>query len=303
MSPRSEAVEVAGVRLTSPGKVLFPKAGVTKRDLARYYVAVAGRILPHLAGRPVSFVRCPEGEDAACFFQRHVGRGMPPGIDVVHVPERTADGRDDYMVLHDLAGLLGAVQVGTLELHVWGAREDRIERAERLVFDLDPDEGLAFADVRAAAGTLRGFLQELGLASFPMVTGGKGVHVIAPIARRRDWPVVKGFALAVAQALARAEPERFTTNIRKKERVGRIFLDYLRNERGSTAICPWSTRAREHAPVAMPVSWDELAGLERADGFDTTNAPGRVDGPDPWPGYHALRQGITREAAARLDVA
>ncbi len=303
MSPRSEAIEVAGVRLTSPGKVLFPKAGVTKKDLADYYVAVADRILPHLVGRPVSLVRCPEGEDAECFFQRHRSRGMPTAIHTIDIPERSTRARPDYMVIHDLEGLLGAVQMGSLELHVWGARDDAVDRAERLVFDLDPDEGLAFADVLGAAVTLRAFLGELGLASVPMVTGGKGVHVIAPIQRRWEWPIVKAFALGVAEALARAEPGRFTTNMRKKERTGRIFLDYLRNERGSTAICPWSSRAKEHASVAMPVSWDELAGLKRADLFDTRNAPARVQAADPWPGYHELRQGITRKAAARLDAA
>jgi bifunctional non-homologous end joining protein LigD len=301
MSPA--AVEIAGVRLTSPDKILFPKAGLTKKGLAEYYVKVADRMLPHLIGRPVSLVRCPEGEDAECFFQRHRSRGMPSAIEVVHVPERTANGRDDYMVIHDLAGLLGAVQMGTLEFHVWGCREDEVERAERLVFDLDPDEGLDFADVLSAVRTVRGFLIELGLESFPMVTGGKGVHVIAPIQRRWDWPAVKAFALGVAQALARAEPDRFTTNMRKKVREGRIFLDYLRNERGSTGICPWSTRSKEHATVAMPVSWDELDRLGRADLFNTTNAPDRVDAPDPWPGYGELRQGITRKATARLEAA
>jgi bifunctional non-homologous end joining protein LigD len=299
----SEAAIVAGVRLTSPDKLLFPKAGVTKRDLADYYVAVADRMLPHLAGRPVSLVRCPEGEEAECFFQRHRGRGMPEGIDTVHVPERKVGGRDDYMVIHDLSGLLGAVQMGTLELHVWGSREDAVERAERLVFDLDPDEGLDFARVRDAAHTLRTLLADLGLQCFPMVTGGKGVHVIAPIQRRYDWPVIKAFTQGVAEAMVRAEPDRFTANMRKNRREGRIFLDYLRNDRGSTAICPWSTRAKEQATVAMPVSWEELDGLTRADGFDIGRAAERVKLDDPWPGYGALRQGITRKAAARLDAA
>ena len=169
------------------------------------------------------------------------------------------------------------------------------------MFDLDPDEGLDFAAVLAAAHTLHDFLLELGLQSFPLVTGGKGVHVIAPIQRRWDWPVVKAFALGVAETLARAEPDRFTTNMRKNRREERIFLDYLRNERGSTAICPWSTRAKERATVAMPVSWPELDSLRRADGFTVATAPARVPAEDPWPGYGELRQGITRKAAARLD--
>jgi bifunctional non-homologous end joining protein LigD len=196
--------------------------------------------------------------------------------------------------------VLSAVQMGTLELHIWGCRDDDIERPDRMVFDLDPDAGLDFALVRDAAFELRELLQGLGLESFPMLTGGKGIHLVLPLQRRQEWPVIKAFSHAVAEALTRSAPGRFTTNMRKDARGGRIFVDYLRNERGSTAVLPWSSRAHPRAPVAIPVSWPELAEARRSDAFTIDTAPARLS-QDPWPGYTTSRQAITRKIAERLD--
>jgi bifunctional non-homologous end joining protein LigD len=290
---------VAGVRLSSPEKVLFPSQGITKRRLAEYWVAIADAALPHLRRRPVSLLRCPEGEEAACFFQRHPGAGLPKAIRSLDIEEKDGEtGR--YLLLDGLGGIVSAVQMGTLELHIWGCRDDDIERPDRMVFDLDPDAGLDFAMVRDAALELRELLQGLGLESYPLLTGGKGIHLVLPLQRRQEWPVVKAFSHAVAEALTRSAPTRFTTNMRKDARGGKIFVDYLRNERGSTAILPWSSRAHARAPVAMPVSWAELAEARRSDAYTIDTAPDRV-AQDPWPGYAASRQAITRKIAEKVD--
>ena len=292
-------IRIAGVRLTSPEKVLFPDQGITKRRLADYYVAVARAILSHVRHRPVSLLRCPEGEEKACFFQRHPGAGLPPAIRSLDITEKDGEpGR--YLVVDGLDGILAAVQMGTLELHIWGCRADDVERPDRMVFDLDPDTALPFAEVRDAAFALKAILDGLGLESCPLLTGGKGIHLVLPLRRTQEWPVVKAFSHAVADALVRSAPDRFTTNMRKDVRGGKIFVDYLRNERGSTAILPWSTRAHDQAPVAMPLSWAELAEATRSDAWTIDTAPARL-AVNPWPGYSAIRQSITRTIAAKLD--
>lgn len=294
-----EVATVDAVRLTHPEKLLFPKPGITKKKLADYYHSVAGLLLPHLAGRPVSLLRCPDGVEATCFFQRHPAQGLSNAIGHITVVE--ADGGEaEYLRIDDVEGLLAAVQVGTLELHVWGARADTIERPERLVFDLDPDAGLQFGAVRDAAFEIKALLEELGLTSYPLLTGGKGIHVVAPIAPDWDWPVVEAFAKGTAERLTDRAPDRYTTNLRKAARDGRIFIDWLRNQRGSTAIVPWSTRAKPNASVAAPISWDELRRARRADSVTIKSAHRRFDD-NPWAGYFELRQSLTREAATILD--
>ena len=307
-----DEIRIEGVRLSSPEKVLFPDQGITKRRLAEYYVAVAAAILPHLRHRPVSLLRCPQGEEKACFFQRHPGAGLsgpirspgagkPGGIRSIEIAEK--DGRPaGYLVIDDLAGILAAVQMGTLEFHIWGCRADDVDQPDRMVFDLDPDTGLAFAKVRDAAFELKALLDGLGLASFPMLTGGKGIHLVLPLQLRQSWPDLKEFSHGVAEALVRRSPDRFTTNMRKDARGGKIFVDYLRNDRGSTAVVPWSTRAHARAPVAMPVSWDELAGATRSHAFTIEDAPNRLT-MEPWAGYDTTGQSIGRAVARRLEEA
>lgn len=287
------AAERLGVRLTSPDRVVYPGQGVTKARLVAYYEAVAPRMLPHIVNRPLSLVRCPQGRAKACFFQKHASGGFPEQFKDVAIKEK--DGEvEDYMYVEDLDGILAGVQMNTLEFHIWGSHVDDVEKPDRIIFDIDPDEGLDFKAVRRAALDIRERLDGWGLEAFPMVTGGKGIHVIAPLQPATEWPEVKLFCRTFAEKLAADEPDRFTTNVRKASRKGRIFVDYLRNERGSTAIAPFSTRSREGAPCAVPIGWDEVDALDRANGLSLEAAAERALGPDPWPDYFGLTQSITR---------
>jgi bifunctional non-homologous end joining protein LigD len=209
------------------------------------------------ANRPISLVRCPQGRAKKCFFQKHDAGTFGP--HVLHIPIEEKRGEiEDYIYFADQAGLMTCVQMGTIEFHGWGSRVEDVERADRLVFDLDPDEGLGFEEVKRAARDLKRFLADMGLQTFPLLTGGKGLHVVVPLTPEAEWPQVKDFAQRFCVALATAEPDRFTANLAKAKRKGRIFLDYLRNQRGATAIMPYSARAREGAPVSAPIIWDEL---------------------------------------------
>lgn len=304
MTEHEERDTFAGVKLSNPQKVLWQEQGVTKADLAAHYERVAERILPHVMKRLLSLVRCPDGPTGQCFFQKHDHKGFREELKKFPVEEKDG-GTDDYLYTDDLAGLIAGVQMGTLEFHVWGSRIDRLEQPERLVFDLDPDEGLGFADVKAAAVDVRDRLAALGLKTVPMVTGGKGVHVIAPLARRADWPQVKAFARGFAQMIAADDPQRYVAQASKAKRKGRIFVDWLRNERGATAICPYSTRARTGAPVATPLSWDELAGLDAANVFRIPDMETRLKQADPWAETAGWNQNITKAllAATGAEVA
>lgn len=262
----------SGVKISNRQRVIFPEGKLTKGDLADYYEAVAPIMLPWMADRPVSLVRCPQGRAKKCFFQKHDAGTF--GEAVKHVPIAEKDGhKEDYLYVDSAAGILTCVQMGTIEFHGWGSRVCDVEKADRLVFDLDPDEGLDFADVVSAAFHFRELLAEIGLTTFPMVTGGKGVHVIAPLTPVAEWPQVKDFAHRFAQAVAQAEPERFTAALAKAKRKGLIFVDYLRNQRGATAVMPYSARSRAGGPIAVPLSWEELRGLDKASGWHITDAP------------------------------
>ena len=297
----SEAAELHGVRVTHPDKVLFDTQGLTKADLVSYYEAVEDRMMPHLAHRPVSLVRCPDGRGGECFFQRHASKGFPQEFGSVAVKESSGE-TEDYLTIDDFSGVVAAVQMGTLELHIWGCRKDNMDKPDRLVFDLDPDEGLAFADVKQAAEDVRGLLDALGLASFPMLTGGKGVHVVAPLERRQSWDDLKGFARGLAVRMAAEAPQRYVATMSKAKRKGRIFLDYLRNEKSGTAVAPYSTRSKEGAPVAAPVTWEELARTKAANAFTVKTMPKRLKSlnRDPWAGYGDVRQSITRDMVKRV---
>ncbi|BDA82907.1 ATP-dependent DNA ligase [Aureimonas sp. SA4125] len=290
---------VAGVKISHPERVVYEDGGVTKLALAEYYEAVAERMLVHAGSRPLSLVRCPDGPKKQCFFQKHDSGGFSAAIRKVAIAEKDG-GTADYLYVDDAAGLVAAVQMNALEFHIWGAHSDDVEKPDRVVFDLDPDESLTFADVKRAALDMRDMLAELGLRTFPMITGGKGVHVVAPLDRRQDWPAVKTFARDVAERLAREEPKRFVATMSKAKRSGKIFIDWLRNERGATAIAPYSTRARDGAPVAVPVSWDELDGLEAANLFRLDEVVARLEKPDPWADYGAVRQSLTKTLLKKL---
>ena len=262
-----ERPNVAGIGISSPDRVVFEGAGYTKLDVARYYEAMADRILPHLAEHPVSLLRLPEGLGGERFFQKHAGRGFPDGIENVEITE--SDGKTaQYMVIRKAEGLVAAAQMGTIEFHIWGSRVDRLERPDRLVFDLDPDEGLDFAAVRDAGFEIRDLLAELDMQSWPLLSGGKGVHVTVPLRRSAGWDTVRLFARVFSHLLVARSPKRYTAEMSKAKRKGRIFVDWLRNGEGATAIAPYSLRARPGAPVAMPVSWDELKKVRKANAFD-----------------------------------
>ena len=248
----------AGIKVTNPDRVIFPESGLTKGQLAGYYEALAGPLLAWLGDRPVSLVRCPQGRAKHCFFQKHDAGSF--GDRVKQVPILEKDGSTEaYLYVDDATGVLACVQMGAIEFHGWGSSIGKVEAPDRLVFDLDPDEGLDFDDVRAAAVILKDALAGLGLVSFPLLSGGKGVHVVCPLDASAQWPAVKDFASRFARAMEGAHPDRFTANMKKIERKGRIFLDWLRNQRGATAILPYAVRARANAPVAVPITWAELA--------------------------------------------
>lgn len=291
----SGKTEICGVKLTHPDRVMYPDQGATKRQIAEYYAAHADRILEHVADRPLSLIRCPSGRDGECFFQKHHNASTPDALGTVAIREKDG-GRADYLRINDAAGLVGAAQIGGLELHVWGSRADRIERPERVVFDLDPDEGYDFADLKQAAREIRDVLAAMELESFPLLTGGKGIHVIVPIERRNSWDEVKAFAKGLATKLAEADPDRYVAQASKAKRKGKIFIDWMRNERGATAIAPYSPRARQGAPVAAPVSWDELPRIEAANQYTLDTIAARLDRlkTDPWEGYASVRQSLTK---------
>jgi bifunctional non-homologous end joining protein LigD len=284
------AAVVHGVTLSHPEKVLYPEQGITKRALAEYYDAVAEWTLPHVVNRPISLVRCPAGRAKKCFFQRHAGSGLPPQLSEVPIEGFGED--QAFLFITNVSGLIALVQMGVLEMHPWGSRVDNPMKPDRIIFDLDPGAGLAFADVISAAKELRTFLKELGLVSFLKTTGGKGLHIVVPIARRYSWPDVKSFAKRVGELMTQRSPERYLTRISIAERRGKIFIDYLRNDPTSTAVGPYSTRAREGAPVATPLAWDELTPKLDPKVFDINSVPKRLAKlkSDPWEGIAKLAQ-------------
>jgi bifunctional non-homologous end joining protein LigD len=269
-----EAIELAGVRLTHPDKVLYPEQGITKRALADYYLAVAEWMLPHLARRPMTLVRCPTGRQRKCFYQRHAGSGVPDELKEIPIPG--FEGSGAYLYIEDAAGLVALVQMGVLEVHPWGVRVDRPDRPDRVIFDLDPGDGLSYDDVVAAALELRDRLAAAGMASFAKTTGGKGIHVVAPLERRYEWKEAKAFARAFAAGMAADAPERFLTKAALAERPGRFFIDYLRNDATATAVSPYSTRARPGAPVATPLDWSEVKPGLDPKAFTIDSGPERL---------------------------
>ncbi|WP_298668150.1 DNA ligase D [uncultured Sphingomonas sp.] len=269
--PVAAAEAPVAVRVSNRERVIFPESNIIKGQLADYYAAVAPIMLPWVGSRPISLVRCPQGRAKKCFFQKHDAGSF--GDTVHHVAIAEKDGREEpYLYIDTPEGLLTCVQMGTIEFHGWGARIEDVEKADRLVFDLDPDVGLDFENVRAAAFQFRDILKSIGLETFPMVTGGKGVHVIAPLTPRAEWPEVKDFAHRLAQAVAQSDPEHFTAALPKAQRKGRIFVDYLRNQRGATAVMPYSARSREGAPVAAPISWKEMETIDKPSHFHVGDA-------------------------------
>jgi len=269
------------VRLTHPDRIYWKDAGVTKEGLADYYVQVWPRMAPFAVGRPLALVRCPGGVDGQCFFQKHAWRGQSAEILKVHDPKDDSD--QPIVAIDGLPGLLGLVQGGVLEIHPWGATLADLERPDMITMDLDPGPGVDWAEVIAAAREVRERLAEAGLESFVKTSGGKGLHVVAPLVPRAQWPEVKAFAKSIADAMAADDPDRFVATVTKAKRKGKTLVDYLRNGRGATAVAAYSTRARPGAAVSMPLAWDELTEAIGPDYFTVANAPTRISSTDdPW---------------------
>ncbi|MGQ0534289.1 MAG: DNA ligase D [Caulobacteraceae bacterium] len=289
------------VRLTHPDKVLFPDAGVTKAELAAYLDMAADRMGPHLYGRPVSLVRAPDGVGKQTFFQKHAMKGMPKEIKLIPISE--SDGKtEEYITLPDATAIVSSAQISALEFHLWGSRNKDLEHPDRLVFDLDPDEELDFQIVKRAAFDIRALLDSADLPSFAMITGGKGIHVVLSLKPKLEWDEAKGFASDFAEQVAALDPKRFVANMAKAKRKGRIFIDYLRNGRGATAIAPYSPRARGTAPIAVPVSWDELKTIPEASVFKLKDMHARLAEPDPWADYAKSAVSITKAARTKLGL-
>lgn len=308
----------ATLRLTHPTKLLDPESGLTKRQLAAYYLTVADRMLPHIVDRPLSLVRCPEGAGKPCFFQKHVNHMLPPGITGVDVPnEKTGEpqsgapgqlagrGGEKYITITKANAkpetLAGLAQMGVLEVHPWGSKNDDLEHPDRLIFDLDPDESLPWTTLTAAAAEVRKRLKRAGLESFLKTTGGKGLHIVAPINPKLDWNTVKEAAHNFVLAMERSNPRLYLTKMTKSARVGKIYLDYLRNARGATAVAPFSPRARVGASISLPLPWSALRLSERpvfrvSDLDDPGSDLRKHLRSDPWKPMLSLRQNLNPAA-------
>jgi bifunctional non-homologous end joining protein LigD len=293
---KTKNVSTEPVRLSSPTKVIFPDKGYTKQQVFDYYTAVMDHLLPEIVGRPLSVIRCPSGAGAACFFQKHHTPGLKR-VDLVRLKEETGVNAN-YLVVRDAQGVLELVQFNALEFHPWGSTAEQPGVANRVVFDLDPGGDVPFAQVKQAAVHVRDLLKKIELQSFLRTSGGKGLHVVVPLNPGCEWDLVKRFARGFAEALATSEPDRFLAVSSLKLRPKKIFVDYLRNGRGATAVASYSLRARDGAPVALPLAWSELAALKHANAFTMLEVPQRLKRRriDPWAGIDAVEQNLARWA-------
>jgi bifunctional non-homologous end joining protein LigD len=291
---RAVARAPAGVRVTHGERVIDARSGLTKLDLLRYYDSVAEHLLPHLRGRAVALQRAPDGVGGETFFQKHVQGRALPGMRVLD--PQLWPGHAALLEIHSREGLLGAAQMNAVEFHTWSSRVRRMDRPDRLVFDLDPGTGVAWPAVREGALQVRALLQELGLAAWLKTSGGQGLHLVVPIAARWEFDVVKGFAQAVVQHLARTLPQRFIARSGAAHRVGRIFVDYLRNGVGATTVAAFSARARPGLGVSMPLPWEALAALESSAQWTVANAGAALArrGDEPWADAGTARQSLVR---------
>ena len=300
--PTMRRSSVAGVSLSNPEKILYSQHAISKRDLALYYELVAPWMLPYVVHRPLTLVRCPNGYDQPCFFQKHDVDAYPDNLQRVTIQEKGKP--EHYLSVQSVAGLISLVQMGVLEIHTWGARIDAPQHPDLLVFDIDPQEQLPWETVVGGAQTLHTLLGELSLVSFVKSTGGKGLHVVVPITRRHSWNEIKTFAKAVAGLLVQFDASLYTAKIAKHAREGKMYIDYVRNSEGATAIAPYSTRARQGAPVAVPLSWDELDEGITSNYFTVKNIRHRLTHlkTDPWEGFFSVRQSITKSMRKTLGL-
>jgi bifunctional non-homologous end joining protein LigD len=290
---KHERTEVRGIALSHPERVVFPAQGYTKLDLARYHDAVADWEVPHLRGRPLTLVRCPGAIGDDCYFMKHSKVWAPEALRRVRIPEKTKLG--EYLIADTPEAVIALVQMDAIEIHTWNTRDDDVERPDRIVIDLDPAPEVAWREVIAGARLLRQALLALRLRSFVKTTGGRGLHLVVPIVRERDWSECLAFSRALAEALERQNPRTFTTRYAKPGRKRKILLDYLRNNRTNTSIAAFSPRARDGAPVSFPIAWEELTPRLDPARFTIVSVPRRLR-EDPWKEYWKLRQRLTASA-------
>jgi bifunctional non-homologous end joining protein LigD len=284
--------DLAGIHLTNPERELSG-TGVTKLDVALHYARVGDWLLPELLRRPVTIVRCPTGQLKDCFYQRHAFAGLPAGVETIELADE--EERAAFIAVTEPRGYLALAQFGAIEFHLWGCHIDDPEHPDRIVLDLDPDESLPWRRVCDGAEVLRDRVAAMGFTPFLRTTGGKGLHLVLALEGGHDWPTVKGFAEAIARISAADQPSLFTANSSKAARKGKIYVDYLRNARGASAVCSYSLRARANFPVATPIEWDELRGLSGGDAFNRLNLPRRIEtlARNPWDGLLSSAVKIT----------
>lgn len=280
--------------ITHPDKVLDPESGITKQDLVEYYVAVAEHLLPHISDRPLSVVRCPQGSDKPCFFQKHVGLGLSEGVKTIAIRNQKSGEEEDYLTVDSAQGLIGLAQMGVLEIHPWGSRNESLDEPDRIIFDLDPDASIQWKTLAETARNLKLRLSQVKLKSFLKSTGGKGLHVVVPIRPDHKWPIIKEFAHQMVLEMEHAQPQLYVTKMTKSARKDHIYLDYLRNNREATSIAPFSPRARPGLAVAVPLQWKELESAN-APAFHVSDFPKwktRLRH-DPWRELLEIRQDLT----------
>ena len=301
MADRNKAV-VGGISISHPQRVIYSGTHITKQELAEYYLFVADKIMPHIVDRPLSMVRCPEGASEPCFFQRHVGLGKSPHLHEVRVSVK-GDARD-YLMIHDVEGLISLVQWGVIELHPWQCAANNLDKPDRMIFDLDPDPSVSLKQLIDGAHEVRQRMQELGLSTFLKTTGGKGLHVVVPMTPSYSFPAIKSFARAIAESMASDSPTKYVATMSKAKRTGKIFVDYLRNDVTSTAVAPYSARAREGATVSTPLGWQELTGKLKLPSFTIGAVPQRLkrQRKDPWQHFSKTKQKISANYLRALKI-
>jgi bifunctional non-homologous end joining protein LigD len=287
MEAGAKGLSIEGVRISSPDKVIFTEHNITKIDVIRYYAKVAECMLPYVSHRILSIVRCPKGISQTCFYKKHPG---PSNKGVVTFPVVGSDGEtDDYFYLDNISGLIYEAQMGTIEFHIWGSRVLELEKPDLMVFDLDPDEGMELNKVRQGVRDVKNILTELSLNSYLKTSGGKGYHVVVPLQPAVSWKEFYDFARRLAEVMEQRWPDRYTSNVRKEKRKGKIFIDWIRNGRGATSIAPYSLRARKEASVSMPISWSELDTVA-PNGINMVEALRRISRPNPWHDFFQNQQ-------------
>jgi len=289
---RAEAAVPPATRVTHADRVIDAQSGTTKGELVAFYASVSALMLPHLRARPVAFLRAPDGVDGAFFFQKHAEAAELPGV--MQLDPSLDPEHEPLLTIPAQRGLLSAAQMNVVEFHTWNATARRIAQPDRIVFDLDPGSGVTWRRMQEATQLLHGFLDELGLVSFAKTSGGKGMHVVVPLTPHLGWDAVRAFAQALVRHVAEVIPDRFVAKSGPKNRVGKIFIDYLRNGFGATTVCAWSARARPGLGVSVPIAWDELDGLGGADHWTQHNIASRIAiGNTPWADYSSTRQRLS----------